>query len=43
MKVSPEVATINSETAHLNERIKRLPTRSLEILLGLKHDLISPG
>jgi hypothetical protein len=30
--------------AHLNERIKRLPTtRPLEILFGLEHDLISPG
>ena len=33
--------TIDSRATHLNERIIRLPTRSLEILLGLKHDLVS--
>lgn len=27
----------------LNERVKRLPTGPLEILFGLKHDLVSPG
>ena len=35
--------TVISRTTHLNKGIKRLPTRSIEILLGLKHDLISPS
>ena len=38
-----EGAAIVSRTSHLNEGIKRLPTRSLEILLGLEYDLVSPG
>ena len=31
-----------SRITHLDEWIKRLPARSLEILLGLEHDLINP-
>jgi hypothetical protein len=31
-----------SSTTHLNERVKRLPIRPLEILPGLEYDLVSP-
>lgn len=39
-QTSLEGRITKSKATHLNERIERLPTRSLEVLLGLEHDLV---
>jgi len=36
-------AATNTRATHLNERIKRLPACPLEVLLGVKRDLVGSG